>query len=69
MVQCESVWVWKSERTSCVQSPAACSCKTGKYLGSIIDNPVFTCDEIIEETGTIPTKIVLTKSARTIFYI
>ena len=34
-------------------NPATCSCKNGKYLGSIIDNSLTTCDEIIEETKTI----------------
>ena len=29
-------------------SPAACSCKNGKYLASVIDDSVMTCDEIIE---------------------
>ena len=32
-----------------------CSCKNGKYLASIIDNSVVTCDEIIEETKTVKT--------------
>ena len=39
-------------------------CKNGKYLASIIDDSVITCDEILdaeaklqdEETETIPTK-------------
>ena len=30
-----------------------CSCKDGKCLASFIDDSVFTCDEIIEETKTI----------------
>ena len=33
----------------------ACSCKNGKYLASIIDDSVVTCDEIIEETKTVKT--------------
>ena len=44
-------------------NPAACSCKNGKYLASIIDDSVITCDEIIdaeaksydEETKTVRT--------------
>ena len=43
-----------------VQNPkehnATCSCKNGKYLGSIIDDSVITCDEIIDTTETVPTK-------------
>ena len=33
-------------------NPATCSCENGKYLASIIDDLVITCDEIIEETKT-----------------
>ena len=38
-------------------NPATCSCKNGKYLASIIDNSVITCDKITdaEEKETIPT--------------
>ena len=43
---CEKDYIW---------NPATCSCKNGEYLASIIDNSVITCDEIIEETKTIPT--------------
>ena len=45
--------MWKD----CVWNPAACSCKNGKYLASIIDNLVIICDEIIdtEERKTITT--------------
>ena len=31
-------------------NPDICSCKNGKYLASIIDDSVITCDAIIEET-------------------
>ena len=30
------------------------SCKNGKYLASIIDDSVTTCDKVMEETKTIP---------------
>ena len=30
-------------------NPATCSCENGKYLASIIDDSVISCDEIIEE--------------------
>ena len=36
---CEKDYIW---------NPATCSCKNGKYLASIIDNSVITCDEIID---------------------
>ena len=32
---CEKDYIW---------NPARCSCENGKYLGSIIDNLVVTCD-------------------------
>ena len=39
-------------------NPATCSCKNGKYLASIIDNSVITCDEIIgKETKTVTTNL------------
>ena len=41
-------------------NPAACSCKNGKYVEGIIDDSVIVCDEIIEETKTVPTKIIST---------
>ena len=37
---CEKDYIWNS---------ATCSCKNGKYLESIIDDSVITCDEIIEK--------------------
>ena len=30
--------------------PTTCSCENGKYLASIIDDSVITCDKSIEET-------------------
>ena len=32
-----------------ILNPAACSCKNGKYLASVIDNSVSKCDEIKEK--------------------
>ena len=31
-----------------IWNPATCYCKTCKYLASIIDESVITCDEIID---------------------
>ena len=44
---CEKDYIWN--RSTCI-------CKNGKYLASIINDSVITCDEIIdaEETKTIP---------------
>ena len=44
---CEKDYIW---------NPATCSCENGKYLASIIDDSVITCDEITEETKTVITK-------------
>ena len=38
---CKRDYIW---------NPATCNCENGKYLSSIIDDSVITCDEIIEET-------------------
>ena len=39
-----------------ILNPAACTCKNGKYLASIIDHPVIMCDEILDaETKTVTT--------------
>ena len=45
---CEKDYTW---------NPATFSCKNGKYLASIIDSSVITCDEIIDavETKTVTT--------------
>ena len=49
------------EKTSCLcqksyfWNPATCSCENGKYAGSITDNSVITCDEIIDTTKKVPT--------------
>ena len=57
--------VQKFKRRSCVQNPVACTCKNGKYLGSIIDDSVITCDEIIDgvaKSYVKVTKFVLAKT-------
>ena len=36
---CEKDYIWNL---------ATCSCENGRYLTSIIDNLVITCDEIID---------------------
>ena len=36
---CKKNYIWNS---------ATCTCKIGKYLASIIDDSVNTCDEIID---------------------
>ena len=52
-----------------IWNPAICSYKNSKYVGSIIEDSVITCDEIKETTKTVPRKILSTKSTSTIFYI
>ena len=39
-----------------------CICENSKYLGSIIDNSVITCDEIINATDSVSTNITTTVS-------
>ena len=51
----------KIKKKLCVQknyiwNPSTCTCENGRYTRSIIDDSVITCDEIIEETNTVPTK-------------
>ena len=47
-MQVQKTYIW---------NPATCSCENGKYLASIIDDSVITCDKIIgaEKTKTVPT--------------
>ena len=45
--------MWKD----CIWNPDACICENDKYLASIIYNSVTACDEIIEETKTVPTNL------------
>ena len=44
-------------------NPAKCSCENCKYARRITGDSVITCDQITEETKTIPTK---STSAKTI---
>ena len=55
---CKKYFVW---------NPATCTCKNDKYLASIIDDSVLTCEEMKEskETKTILKNISKTKN----FYI
>ena len=55
---CEKSCVWKNY----IWNAATCSCENGKYAGSIIDNSMITCDEVIDETKTVTTKNVTTNS-------
>ena len=55
---CEKYFIW---------NPATYTCKNGKYVASIIDDSVLTCEEMKEakETKTILKNISKTKN----FYI
>ena len=46
-IVCAKVFIW---------IPATCSCKNGKYLASIIDNSVITCDEITDAVAKLYNK-------------
>ena len=52
----------------CFESCYICSCENGKNVGSIIGDSVITCDEVIEEIKTVPTKSTSTKSNSTILH-
>ena len=41
-----------------IWNPATCTCEYGPYLGSITDDSVVPCDEIINPAGS-ASKIVL----------
>ena len=66
--KCNSNQKWNNDKCRCeyknqkkycvckkdyIWNPATYSCKNGKYLESIIEDLVITCDEIIEETKTV----------------
>ena len=40
----------KIREKNCIWDSATCSFEYGKYVGSIIDNSVVTCDEVMKET-------------------
>ena len=40
---CEKDYVW---------NPATCNCENGKYLASIMDDSVITCDKVINVKET-----------------
>ena len=46
---CKSVYFW---------NPATSSCKNGKYARNNIGDSVVICDEIIDMTKPIPTKVL-----------
>ena len=52
-----------------IWNPATCSCENDKYAGSIIDDSVVICNEIIDTTKIVPTKSTSTKYTSTNFYI
>ena len=45
-----------------IQNPATCTCKNVKYLGSFIDELIITCDEIINDAGSVLTNVMSTRS-------
>ena len=61
--KCNSNQWWNSDKCWCeckkhhmygkdyIWNPSTCICENWKYLGSIMDDSVITCDEIIEESS------------------
>ena len=54
--ECKKVHVFEKDY---IWNPPTCNCENGKYLASIMDDSVITCNEVIksydEEIKTIPT--------------
>ena len=48
--ECKNPREHNSSKKDKIWNPAACSCENGKYIGSITDDSVITCREIIETT-------------------
>ena len=46
------MWVWKTSYMwkDYIWNPSTCICENRKYLASVMDDSVITCNEIIEET-------------------
>ena len=44
------MWVWKNifVKNDYFWNSATCNCENGKYLASIMDDSVITCDEVIK---------------------
>ena len=55
----------KKNKDNNILNPATCSFKNRKYKRNIIHDSVITCDKIIEETKTIPTKSTSAKCTST----
>ena len=70
--KCNSKQKWNSDKCRCqcknpkkyrvcvkdyIWNSATCICEYGKYLASIINDSVITCDEVIEKTKTVPTNL------------
>ena len=53
---CENNYIW---------NPSICTCKNGKYLGTIISDSAIMRDEIIEVTKTVTTKTIPVKNIPT----
>ena len=78
--KCNSNQKWNNNKCQCecknpkehrvykknyIWNPARCSCKNGKSIGSVIDDSLVKCDEIIKETKTTLTKTIPTKTTPT----
>ena len=50
-------------KEDCSWNPSACICEYDKYLGSIIDDSVMRCNEIINTADSVSTNVTSTVSA------
>ena len=48
------------EKKNHIWNLATCNCKNRKYLASVTEDSVITCDETINKTNIVPTKSVPT---------
>ena len=75
--KCNSNQKWNSNKCQCVRKkimfgiPQQVAAKNGKYIGSIIGDPLIMCDEIIKETKKYSNKnqTIPRKNTSTVFYI
>ena len=57
---CEKDYIW---------NPGVCSCKSGKYSASIIDDLVIMCDEIIDADAEAMTNAEETKTIQNVRFV
>ena len=71
--ECKNNKKYNGFKKNYIWNPATCSCENGKYVGSVTDDSLIMCDEIIEETKIVPTnfnvKTLTCKTRMSTFYL